>query len=66
MFIYNGKRQFCFDGAVSDQSVLLNTAQYHCKVLLHAEVTCFQWSIYFISYDPVPSNQMARIYTGVI
>ena len=41
----------------SHLSVLLNAPLYHNTVLVHADVTCVQWSIYFISCDPVSSNQ---------
>ena len=46
--------------------VQLNAAHYHCTVLLNADVTCVQYSIHFISCDPVSSNQMTRICIGVI
>ena len=47
------------------------TAVYHCTLnctmftVINDDVTCVQWSIYLISYDPVSFNQMTRIYIGV-
>ena len=51
-------------------------AVYHCTlkctiartVLFNHDVTCVQWPIYSYINDPasVSSNQMTRIYTGVI
>ena len=47
-------------------SAPFNAALYYCTVLLNPDVTCVQWTIFFISCDPVSSNQMKRIYIGVI
>ena len=41
--------------------VLFNAELYYCTVLFNDE-----WSIYCISRDPVSSNQITRIYIGVI
>ena len=56
---YNGKRQFRFDRAVSDQRSpqgLLNASRYYCTVLLKADVTLFNSrSILYhvIMYHPI-------------
>ena len=51
--------QLCFDRAVSDQrSPQCTIARYY--------LTIVKWCIYSISCDPVSSNQMTRIYVGVI
>ena len=42
-------------------NALLNAALYNFMVLLHADVTCIQWSFYFKSCDPVSSNQMTLL-----
>ena len=44
----------------------LHAALYYCTVLSNTDVTCVQSAIYFISCDPVSSNQMTRIYIAVI
>ena len=46
-------------------SVPLHAELYHCAVLFNDDVTYVQWSTYFISRDPVSSNQMTRIYIGL-
>ena len=33
-------------------SGLLHAELYHCTVLFNDDVTCVEWSIYFISRDP--------------
>ena len=53
------KTQFCFDRAFSGQrSPQCTIAQYYSTIV--------EWCIYFISCDPVSSNQMTRIYIGII
>ena len=37
-------------------SVLLHVVLYYCTVLSNDYITCVQWSIYFISPDPVLAN----------
>ena len=46
--------------------VLLHAAPCHCTVLLNDDNTCVNWFIYFISCDPVSSNQMKIIYIGIM
>ena len=43
----------------------VQAAVYHCMVLLSDDVTSVHWSIYFISCDPVSSNQI-RILINLI
>ena len=46
--------------------VPLNAELYHCTVLFNADVTGVQWLICVLSCDPVSSNQMTRIYRGIV
>ena len=58
---------FCFDLAVSGQRSPQHTIQRTIQWLYSMMTSQFvECSIYFISRDPVSSNQMTTIYIGII
>ena len=65
-FVILTSKYFCHLERLINLNIQENAELYHCTILFNDDLQLVEWSIYFILRDPVSSNQMTRIYIGVI